>query len=217
MKKQTFDVGDRVIYSHPLTGLFRELKATIPGKVIKVDGSNTVKIEFTLGTIGNPKIVYMWCELKRLESKEQIPDPEYTTKKLDAAEKIAAKDWDGWIFDESIDKYFESFDELLEHYEGNWAGDPLVGSPDQLTSEDEEDIPNWAWATKMKALKINDAIDLIEDKIENLDAGEVYEATDFEGDFELQLAIDTFNNLNQTKIVYSPDYTKAILYSENSK
>jgi hypothetical protein len=199
MKKQTFEIGDRVIYSHPLTGVFKNMKATILGKVIKVDGSNTVKVEFTLGTIGNPKIVYMWCELKRLESKEEIPDPEYTTKKLDAAEKIADKDWDGYIFDDSADKYFESSGGLLEYYEG----------------EDEENIPNWAWATKMKTLKINDATGLIESKIENLGAEEIYESTDFVGVEELQHAIDTFNNLNQTKIVYSPDYTKAILFSND--
>jgi hypothetical protein len=155
------------------------------------------------------------CELKRLESKEQIPDPEYTIKKLDAAKKIANKNWDSWIFDESIDKYFDSFEDLLEHYEDEEEEDRWATGRVTRPEGDPSSIPNWAWATKARTLKISDAIDLIESRIENLGADENYESTDFVGVEELQLAIDIFNNLNQTKIVYSPDYTKAILFSND--
>lgn len=197
MQKQTFDIGDQVKYSHPLTGVFDGAKATITGKILKVE--DTILVKFILGTVGQPREVEMWCDRERLESKVAIPDPNWLMNKLGNATKILAKDWDSFIVDNSTDKYYESFDELFEDYE----------------DEDEEEIPNWAWGTKAHPLKIRDAIDLIESKIDDLGASEVYEPTDFVGVDELQQAIDTFNNLNQKNIVCTPDYTKAILFSND--
>jgi hypothetical protein len=197
MEKQTFDIDDEVIYNHPLTDTFIGAVATIIGKVTVI-GDDEIKVKFILGTVGNPNIVEMWCDRRKLKSKVYIVDRHDLTKRLDAAERISCENWDGWIFDESSDKYFQSFDELLENYEG----------------DDEYNIPNWAWATRKEVLEIPDAIALIESRIENFDAGEIYELDDFTGIAELQQAIDIFNKLNQKK-VYSPDYKKAVLWDSN--
>lgn len=202
MLKQTFDIGDQVTYKHPLDDIFEGVNATIPGKVIELDTAlDLVKVSFRLGTLGNPRIVETWANPDHLESKMHIADPDRLTRQLAAAEKIAAKDWNSYIFDEHSDKFFASFEELFEEYE--------------YEDEDEWDIPSWAWATKGKVIKIDDAINLIESKIDDLVADEVYEADDFVGIEELQQAIDTFNQLNQTKIIYNPDCSKAIIFSED--
>lgn len=198
MLKTTFDIGDNVTYKHPLDGVFAGANATVAGKIVDLD-ADSIKVSFRLGTLGDPRVAEIWTTADRLISDTHIADPNRITRQLAAAEKIAHKDWSDYLFDEGHDKYFDSFDDLLEDYE----------------NEDDEDIPNWAWATKSKVIKIDRAIDLIDSAIEDLSAEEIYEATDFVGIAELQQAIDTFNALNQAKIVYDPDYTKAIIFSED--
>lgn len=68
-------------------------------------------------------------------------------KAFEQATKIQAADYSGWLYCESADKFFESLDDLLEHY------------------YDRDDIPTWAWACTEKRLSL-DALELVSYQLE---------------------------------------------------
>ncbi|NJR32254.1 MAG: hypothetical protein HC778_04625 [Chamaesiphon sp. CSU_1_12] len=122
MLKTTFTVGDRVTYSHPLDapfdGHYVKIEATIIDTFDNLDptGQN-VRLSCKLGSIAQPKTIELWTNFDRLTQLTQISDPDLPSRRFSKAQQIDTSDWDSWVFDDELDKYFESIDDLLEFYE----------------------------------------------------------------------------------------------------
>jgi hypothetical protein len=87
---------------------------------------------------------------------------EQENKHFDAAKKVSSNDYNGYLFDDRREKYFETVDELLEYYH-----------------QDGQEPPPWVWATETVEFKL-DASSILESALEehHEDAGEVITTLD---------------------------------------
>ena len=200
MLKNTFGVSDRVTYSHPLDPPFDGHYATVEATIMEISdrAERNVRLSCKLGSISEPKIIQLWTTFDRLTQLTQIPDPYLSSRRFSKAQKIDSSDWNSWILDDKVDKYFENIEDLLEFY----------------GEEEIEDLPTFAWATKATRVSIEGAEDLVNSLLAERDVDEEsYEANDFKGLSDLDKAITNFNQLNADKILYYPDYSIAITFN----
>ena len=116
-------------------------------------------------------------EAARFEAAAKVPESEYK---------------DAQVFDECSGDYFNSFDELREHYEAD--GDPL---------------PAYAWACRDIGVREADIGMIIEPILDEM--WEDADVDDLYGVDELDAAVSAFNEANKGVHVWEPDYTRAII------
>lgn len=113
-----------------------------------------------------------------------------------AAEKIPAENYDGWVYLDAGDKFFESVADLLDYL--HW----------ERTDNAEADRPAYVWACLSERI-VNCSIDDL--RIGEDNAYEEFEVEDCSGIVELEEALAKFNKLNESLLVYRPDYKRAVV------
>lgn len=121
------------------------------------------------------------------------------------AEKVAAVDYDGWVFHEGSsynDGYFESVDEYH-----SWVEDDNEG----FEPDDEEYIKraDYVWAVNERPVCHLNLDRILERATE--EAYEDFEIDRLKGTEELKIAIDKFNELNKDHLVYEQNTKKVVL------
>lgn len=190
--KTNIEIGDRVKYKHPLPHPFEGLHAYIEGNVIDIVG-NQYQIFIRFDQTSESRIIKLIVPMESLKIVETIPDPNWLSNKIAKADKICESSYsEAYIFDPHLEKYFETSEDLLEHYE----------------SEDIQDSPSCAFGTFKKVFKISEVEDLTSSL---LDYSE--DEIDLVGIEKLQAAIDEFNILNQSEMTsYHPDYRTVVTF-----
>lgn len=113
-----------------------------------------------------------------------------------AAEKIPAENYDGWIYLDAGDKFFETVADLLDYL--HW----------ERTDNVEVERPTYAWACLSEPI-VNCSVDDL--RIGEDSAYEDFEVEDCSGLVELEEALAKFNKLNESLLVYRPDYKRAVV------
>jgi hypothetical protein len=132
------------------------------------------------------------CQRKEKAAKEKLL--------FDAAEKILAIGYEGWVYCEGVgDEFFESVDELMDTLE--------LSAP--------EDAPvTYAWACTPEHFAFLDIESVLEHIEQDGDAYEDFDARDLDGIQELSAAIDAFNEANEAVVSYHPDFKRAIILDQ---
>lgn len=118
-------------------------------------------------------------------------------QRFEKAEKIAAADYDGWVFLEGAgynEGYFESVEYLKEWIE---------------EGSDNPEYPKYVWACIGRPI-VNLDFDNCLPSIYN-NAYEGFEADDLSGLEELEAALEKFNEVNKNLKCYYPDYKRVIV------
>lgn len=112
---------------------------------------------------------------------------------FDKAEKLTS--WPGPVFVPQTDRYHASVEEYLDY-------------------ADEEQIAagGYLWACESTPVCTLDIGRIIEDATQ--EAYEDFNPDDLDGQTELKTALDAFNDLNKGRVMWEPDYTKAILLKD---
>ncbi len=140
--------------------------------------------------VGQYRTVCLRCDDARETGRER--------KRFEQAEKLT--DWAGWVYtDIGNENYFPSLGDLLEHCELNDIDLATV---------------HYVWACKSSPLVKVDIGDILE-RISD-DGYEDCE-DDIKGKEEFAAAIRIFEETNKDLLVYTPDYTKAVLITEEDK
>ena len=133
------------------------------------------------------------CRAKLAAQKEK--------DRFDAAEKIPAANYTGWVYSDAIGSnngFSTSVEEFSDAFECH--------------AEPGTEPPAYVWAcaeTHFCHADIGDITSGME--------GEAYEDFDFNdlnGLTELKAALDAFNAANEDKISYSPDYKRAVILTK---
>ena len=111
-----------------------------------------------------------------------------------AAEKIPAENYDGWVYFDAQDKFYESVADFRDLY---W-----------YDADNEESRPTYVWACLSERI-VNCSIDDL--RIGEDNAYEDFEVEDCSGVVELEEALAKFNTLNEKPLVYRPDYKRAVV------
>ena len=125
--------------------------------------------------------------------------------RYEKAEKIAAADYDGWIFTESTghnEGYFESVGEYLE-----WAEEENYDLDE--TDGDYIHPESYLWATNSSPCCALDLDGILENATQ--DTYEDFEIDSLKGLEELKNAIDKFNHSNKDKIAYEQNKKLVII------
>lgn len=119
-------------------------------------------------------------------------------KRFEAATKVAAADWNGWVCDG--DSYYPSVDELVAHWKD-------VVERGEMGYNDH---PKYVWAARpAQIIQAFDVADAIENQID--DRGyEDMSILDLNGVSEFQAAIDAFVKANENEVSYQMDRRTAI-------
>jgi hypothetical protein len=117
-------------------------------------------------------------------------------KMWDAAEEI--EEWDGPVFDESREKWFESFDEALEYYE-------------EIEEEDDGSAPEFLQPCNKTPFPGIDTESVLETLTENM-FEDAYDH--LKGIEELEAAVKIFNEKNKSLVSWYADSKKKIRVPE---
>lgn len=208
--KTTFEIGEKVYCTYPLAPPLDHLRAKVCGKIIGLDAS-TVLLEISGQTVADLKISIQ-VELKNLTHKTYVYDPEAEQSRFNRAIKVSAQE----LTAEDLDAgFFEGGD--CEQY---WETDILLADPEDLMDylaeidREPEDLPPYFYLAKKKLNPLSTA----EEQILNSQASfrfeypeDWWDPTDYKRYAELQLEINKFNEANQDKFVYVPDYSRVYI------
>lgn len=114
--------------------------------------------------------------------------------RFEKAEKIPAENYDGWVYLDAQDKFYESVADFRDLY---W-----------YDGDDEEARPSYVWACLSERI-VNCSIDDL--RIGEDNAYEEFEVEDCSGIVELEEALAKFNKQNESLLVYRPDYKRAVV------
>jgi hypothetical protein len=199
MKPKPLEVGDSVQAKYTVDVHGNKATTYIDGKLIcRSDDPDDDYwlVEYQLECVyGSPKYQDWWCE-SAIASKHYIAPTEDAL--FEKAEKISIDDYDGILFWD--DYYFDSVDELLEHWE-NIAG------------EDDEPPNKYAWACDTAPVKLQiDLEDYVSEHLEEHGYEGLSERLNFQLLFdELRVIQDKFVALAAQETVSYPNYKKAVL------
>lgn len=115
--------------------------------------------------------------------------------RFEKAQKIPAADYDGWVYSDCFDDYFDCVESFLERLE-----------------ECDEDFvrPTFVWACNEKQfLQLPSAEDIVDDYAEN--RHEDWDSSQADGLKELDEAISKFNEANKDAVAYWADYSRAVI------
>lgn len=129
------------------------------------------------------------CRSKKRQEEERA--------RFEAAEKIDADAYEGWLYCDGIAGSNEGFFEDLE---------TLID-----LCCDAEVKPEYAWACNPQHFAVLDIDDILQRIEEDGDAYEDFDARDMNGIPELEKALVAFNEANIGVVSYSPDYKRAVL------
>lgn len=189
--KETVEIGDNIKYKHPISHPFEDRCTCIPGTVIGING-DVYRIRLQFGAFAKDEIE-IDASKEALIVTQQIPNPNWLSEKLAKATRIKEANWSGaYLYDDDSREYFESSEDLYEHYASNDALDNL---------------PDYCFGTKPVIFKVSNAEDLVADLYSS---GE--EDIDLQRIDEFQQAIDTFNEINRSTMThYYPDYSTVVI------
>lgn len=111
---------------------------------------------------------------------------------FERAEKVCEETWDGPVYADGEEKYFENTDEARDYYEG-------IDAP----------LPDFFWAAERVSFVKFDLCDVIE--IFESEAYEDFDTDDLRGTKEFEEAIEKFIEANKDTIVYRANTKKAVL------
>ena len=122
--------------------------------------------------------------------------------RFNKAEKIKAKDYEGWIYCENMG-YNEGFCDIDEFFDYLEYDENFTDEDGKLTN-----LPEYVYACKEILFSAPDVGSIVEwaceDKWEDM-------SDHVGGEKELQLALDKFTEINKNLVSYEPDYTRAII------
>jgi hypothetical protein len=208
--KTTFEIGEDVTCTYPLAPPLDQLCATLHGRIVELDGT-AVLLEISGKTVYDPKIP-LRVELKHLTHKTYVYDHEAEHARFDRAVKVSGSE----LTQEDMDGgFFEGGD--CDVY---WDADALLADPEDLLEHlasidrDPGDLAPYFYLAK----KLHSPLDTAEEQISSSQSCFRFEypedwwsATDYAHYAELDLAINTFNQANQDKFVYVPDYSRVYI------
>lgn len=124
--------------------------------------------------------------------------------RFEKAEKIPAENYDGWVYLDAGDKFFESVADLQDYLHWEHADNAEAEHADNAEAE----RPTYAWACLSEQI-VNCSIDDL--RIGEDNAYEEFEVEECSGVVELEEALAKFNKLNESLLVYQPDYARAVV------
>lgn len=137
----------------------------------------------------------------RCEACRDAEDVASEVKRFEAAKKVTA--WDGWVYSEGHgykDGYFESLDDFKE-----WADDER---------SDETPLPTYVWTCKSEAFAQADIDSILCQITDN--GYEDFDPETLDGIPELKAALEAFNEANKDVLSYTPDYSTAVLFTQQN-
>lgn len=116
--------------------------------------------------------------------------------RFEEAEKIPAENYDGWVYIDIEEKFYKSVDDLKDFLHWDYPDKGDAGRP------------TYAWACLSEPI-VNCSVDDL--RIGEDNAYEEFEVEGCAGLVELEEALAKFNKLNESLLVYRPDYKRAVI------
>lgn len=208
--KTTFEIGEDVTCTYPLAQPLNQLRAKLHGRIVELDGSAAL-LEISGPTIYDPKIL-LRVELKDLTHKTYVYDGEQEQARFERATKVSNADLTTADLEAG---FFEGGD--CNQY---WEADLLLSDPEDLLEHLAErerepgDLAPYFYLAKKKLSPLSTAGEQILNSQSTFRfeyPEDWWSATDYAYYAELDLTINTFNQANQDKFVYVPDYSRVYI------
>ena len=194
LKLKPISVGHIVNYAVNLPSPFEAWKGTIQGTVTEIR-DNYAMVEFHKSpSITDTDKVLLRLSLDSITNTYYTFDNERYQQYLDSAKVV--EDYNDWVYDYSLDKYFTSPTEAKEYYIDEYG---------------HENVPEYLWTCTRNHIYIPSISNVIGDMLDDLCIDDEYiSVDDFKNIKNIQTEIDNANDINSEIYYVETNYESKV-------